>query len=160
MANKQPTKHWKLEDRMIPSHDLCIKMLKKYPELNASYDGAMILNDGEYFTEDFIHGLWINSKDVPWARGWEEHIKVFDPPCYCGSAVPKGRIYVYRGEIKWKELPHDYCSSENMDLNEKDIDEFMNLIYEARKLEKELAVKAKVKEIKEEFKKPRKKKSK
>lgn len=47
-----------------------------------------------------------------------------------------------------------------MDLNEKAIDEFMNLIYEARKLEKELAVKAKVKEIKEEFKKPRKKKSK
>lgn len=59
MANKQPTKHWKLDDDMIPSHDLCIKMLKKYPELNASYDGAMILNDGEYFTEDFIHGLWI-----------------------------------------------------------------------------------------------------
>ena len=157
---KQPTKHWKLEDRMIPSHDLCIKMLKKYPELNASYDGAMILNDGEYFTEDFIHGLWIYSKDVPWARGWQERIDVFDPPCYCGSAVPKGRIYVYRGEIKWKELPHDYCSSENMDLNEKAIDEFMNLVYEARKLEKELAVKAKVKEIKEEFKKPRKKKSK
>lgn len=160
MANKQPTKHWKLDDDIIPSHDLCIKMLKKYPELNASYDGAMILNDGEYFTEDFIHGLWINSKDVPWARGWQERIDVFDPPCYCGSAVPKGRIYVYRGEIKWKELPHDYCSSENMDLNEKAIDEFMNLVYEARKLEKELAVKAKVKEIKEEFKKPRKKKSK
>ena len=157
---KQPTKHWKLEDRMIPSHDLCIKMLKKYPELNASYDGAMILNDGEYFTEDFIHGLWIYSKDVPWARGWQERIDVFDPPCYCGSAVPKGRIYVYRGEIKWKELPHEYCSSENMDVNEKAIDEFMNLVYEARKLEKELAVKAKVKEIKEEFKKPRKKKSK
>lgn len=160
MANKQPTKHWKLDDDMIPSHDLCIKMLKKYPELNASYDGAMILNDGEYFTEDFIHGLWIESKDVPWAKGWEKHIKVFDPPCYCGSAVPKGRIYVYRGEVKWKELPHDYCSSENMDLNEKAIDEFMSLIYEARKLEKEIAVKAKVKEIKEEFKKPRKKKSK
>ena len=142
------------------THDLCIKMLKKYPELNASYDGAMILNDGEYFTEDFIHGLWIESKNVPWARGWQEHIDVFSPPSYCGSAVPKGRIYVYRGEIKWKELPHDYCSSENMDLNEKDIDEFMNLIYEARKLEKALAVKSKVKEIKEDFKttKPNKKK--
>ena len=45
-----------------------------------------------------------------------------------------------------------------MDLNEKDIDEFMSLVYEARRMEKELAVKAKVKEIKEEFKKPRKKK--
>ena len=47
-----------------------------------------------------------------------------------------------------------------MDLNEKDIDEFMNLIYEARKLEKALAVKSKVKEIKEDFKttKPNKKK--
>ena len=47
-----------------------------------------------------------------------------------------------------------------MDENEKAIDEYMNLIYEARKLEKEIAVKAKVKEIKEEFKKPIKKKSK
>ena len=44
--------------------------------------------------------------------------------------------------------------------NEKAIDEYMNLVYEARKLEKKLAVKAKVNEIKEEFKKPRKKKSK
>ena len=160
MDNKHPTKHWKLDDEYMPSHDLCIKMLKKYPELHPYYDGSLILNNGEYFTEDFIHGLWINSKDVPWARCCKERINVCHPPCYGCSAVPKGRIYVYRGEIKWKELPHDYCSSENMDVNEKAIDEFMNLVYEARKLEKELAVKAKVKEIKEEFKKPRKKKSK
>ena len=160
MAKKQPTKHWKLDEKYMSSHDLCIKMLKKYPELHPSYDGSMILNNGEYFTEDFIHSLWIESKDVPWARGWQEHIDVFSPPCFCNSAVPKGRIYVYRGEVKWKELSHDYCSSENMDENEKAIDEYMNLIYEARKLEKEIAVKAKVKEIKEEFKKPRKKKSK
>ena len=120
----------------------------------------MTFNEGEYYIEDYITGLWIESKDVPWARGWQERINVFYPPCFGGSAVPKGRIYVYRGEVKWKELPHDYCSSENMDENEKSIDEFMNLIYEARKLEKEIAVKAKVKEIKEEFKKPRKKNSK
>ena len=159
MADIKPTKHWKLEDRMMPSHDLCIKMLNKYPELHASYDGALIFNEGEYFTEDYITGLWIESKDVPWAKGWEEYIKVFDPPCFC-NAVPRGRIYVYRGEIKYKELPHPYYSSENMDENEKAIDAYMNLIYEARKMEKELAVKAKVKEIKEDFKKPRKKKSK
>lgn len=152
MANKQPTKHWKLDKEYIPSHDLCIKMLKKYPELNASYDGALILNDeGEYFTEDFIHGLWIEAKDVPWAKGWKEHIKVFDPPCFCGSAVPKGRIYVYRGEVKYKELPHPYCSSENMEVNEKAIDDFMNLVYEARKKEKELESKSKKKEIKRDF---------
>ena len=160
MADIKPTKHWKLEDRMIPSHDLCIKMLKKYPELHASYDGAIIVSNGEYFPEDFIHGLWIESKDVPWAKGWKEHIQVFDPPSYCGSAVPKGELYVYRGEVRYRALPHPYCSSENMDENEKDIDAFMNLVYEARKMEKELAVKAKVKEIKEDFKKPRKKKSK
>ena len=95
MANKQPTKHRKLEDRMIPSHDLCIKMLKKYPELNASYDGAMILNDGEYFTEDFIHGLWIESKNVPWARGWQEHIDVFSPPMYYVLSENQYRIHFF-----------------------------------------------------------------
>ena len=158
MATKQTEKHYKLDEQYIPSHDLSVKMLKKYPELHASYDGALFFNDGKYPVEDFVHGLWIESKDVPWARGWQEKIDVFNPPCFCGSAVPKGRIYVYRGEVKWKELPHEYCSSENMDLNEKDIDEFMSLVYEARRMEKELAVKAKVKEIKEEFKKPRKKK--
>lgn len=144
-------KHFKLEERYIPSHDLALKMLNKYPELHASYDGALFFNNGKYPEEDFIYGLWIESKDVPWAKGWNERINVFDPPCYCGSAVPKGRIYVYRGEIKWKDLPHEYCSSENMDLNEKDIDEFMALVYEARKIEKELAIKNKVKEIKKDF---------
>ena len=144
-------KHFKLEERYIPSHDLALKMLNKYPELHASYDGALFVNNGKYPEEDFIHGLWIESKDVPWARGWNERINVFDPPSFCGSAVPKGRIYVYRGEVKWKELPHEYCSSENMDLNEKAIDEFMALVYEARKIEKELAIKNKVKEIKKDF---------
>lgn len=144
-------KHFKLEKQYIPSHDLALKMLNKYPELHASYDGALFFNDGKYPEEDFIHGLWIESKDVPWAKGWNERINVFDPPCYCGSAVPKGRIYVYRGEVKWKELPHEYCASENMDLNEKAIDEFMALVYEARKIEKELAIKNKVKEIKKDF---------
>lgn len=144
-------KHFKLEERYIPSHDLALKMLNKYPELHASYDGALFFNNGKYPEEDFISGLWIESKDVPWARGWNERINVFDPPSFCGSAVPKGRIYVYRGEVKWKELPHEYCSSENMDLNEKAIDEFMNLVYEARKIEKELAIKNKVKEIKKDF---------
>lgn len=144
-------KHFKLEERYIPSHDLALKMLNKYPELHASYDGALFFNNGKYPEEDFIHGLWIESKDVPWAKGWNEHINVFDPPSFCGSAVPKGRIYVYRGEVKWKELPHEYCSSENMDLNEKAIDDFMNLVYEARKIEKELAIKNKVKEIKKDF---------
>ena len=144
-------KHFKLEKQYIPSHELALKMLNKYPELHASYDGALFFNDGKYPEEDFIHGLWIYSKDVPWARGWNERINVFDPPCYCGSAVPKGRIYVYRGEVKWKELPHEYCSSENMDLNEKDIDDFMALVYEAQRIEKELAIKNKVKEIKKDF---------
>lgn len=144
-------KHFKLEERYIPSHNLALKMLNKYPELHASYDGALFFNNGKYPEEDFIHGLWIESKDVPWAKGWNERINVFDPPCYCGSAVPKGRIYVYRGEVKWKDLPHEYCSSENMDLNEKDIDAFMSLVYEARKIEKELAIKNKVKEIKKDF---------
>ena len=69
---------------------------------------------------------------------------MFNPPSYCGSAVPKGRIYVYRGEVKWKELPHEYCSSENMDLNEKDIDDFITLVHEAQRIEKELAIKNKV----------------
>ena len=76
-------------------------MLKKYPELKATYDVALTFNDGEYFTEDYISGLWIETKDVPWARGWQGGcIDIFDPPCFAGSAVPKGRIYVYRGEIK------------------------------------------------------------
>lgn len=70
---------------------------------------------------------------------------------FCGSAVPKGRIYIYRGEVKYKELPHPYCSSENMDVNEKAIDEFMNLVYEARKKEKELESKSKKKEIQRDF---------
>lgn len=144
-------KHFKLEKQYIPSHDLCLKMLNKYPELHASYDGALFFNNGKYPEEDFIHGLWIYSKDVPWAKGWQERIDVFSPPSFCGSAVPKGRIYVYRGEVKWKELPHEYCSSENMDLNEKDIDDFMALVYEAQRLEKELAIKNKVKEIKKDF---------
>lgn len=144
-------KHFKLEKQYIPSHDLCIKMLQKYPELHASYDGALFFNDGKYPEEDFIHGLWIYSKDVPWAKGWQERIDVFNPPSFCGSAVPKGRIYVYRGEVKWKELPHEYCSSENMDLNEKDIDDFMALVHEAQRIEKELAIKNKVKEIKKDF---------
>lgn len=144
-------KHFKLEKQYIPSHDLCLKMLNKYPELHASYDGALFFNDGKYPEEDFIHGLWIYSKDVPWARGWQERIDVFNPPSFCGSAVPKGRIYVYRGEVKWKELPHEYCSSENMDLNEKDIDDFMALVHEAQRIEKELAIKNKVKEIKKDF---------
>ena len=143
--------HFKLEKQYIPSHDLALKMLNKYPELHASYDGALFFNDGKYPEEDFIHGLWIYSKDVPWARGWNERIDVFNPPSYCGSAVPKGRIYVYRGQVKWKELPHEYCSSENMDLNEKDIDDFMALVHEAQRLEKELAIKNKVKEIKKDF---------
>ena len=143
--------HFKLEKQYIPSHNLCLKMLNKYPELHASYDGALFFNDGKYPEEDFIHGLWIYSKDVPWARGWNERIDVFNPPSYCGSAVPKGRIYVYRGQVKWKELPHEYCSSENMDLNEKDIDDFMALVHEAQRLEKELAIKNKVKEIKKDF---------
>ena len=143
--------HFKLEKQYIPSHELCLKMLKKYPELHASYDGALFFNDGKYPEEDFIHGLWIYSKDVPWARGWQDRIDVFSPPNFCDSAVPKGRIYVYRGEVKWKELPHEYCSSENMDLNEKDIDDFMNLVYEAQRIEKELAIKNKVKEIKKDF---------
>ena len=143
--------HFKLEKQYIPSHDLCLKMLKKYPELHASYDGALFFNDGKYPEEDFIHGLWIYSKDVPWARGWQERIDVFSPPSFCGSAVPKGRIYVYRGEVKWKELPHEYCASENMDLNEKDIDDFMALVHEAQRIEKELAIKNKVKEIKKDF---------
>lgn len=151
MADKQPTKHWKLDDKYMPSHDLCIKMLKKHPELKAHYDGALIFNEGEYFTEDYITGLWIEQKDVPWAVSWQTHIKIFDPPCFAGSAVPKGRIYVYRGQLKYKELPHPYCSSENMDENEKAIDEYMNLIHEASKLKKELAIKAKIKEIKEDF---------
>ena len=90
-------KHFKLEKQYIPSHDLCLKMLNKYPELHASYDGALFFNNGQYPEEDFIHGLWIYSKDVPWAKGWQERIDVFNPPSYCGSAVPKGRIYVYRG---------------------------------------------------------------
>ena len=144
-------KHFKLEKQYIPSHDLCIKMLQKYPELHASYDGALFFNDGKYPEEDFIHGLWIYSKDVPWAKGWQERIDVFNPPSFCGSAIPKGRIYVYRGEVKWKELPHEYCSSENMDLNEKDIDDFMALVHEAQRIEKELAIKNKVKEIKKDF---------
>ncbi len=144
-------KHFKLEKQYIPSHELCLKMLNKYPELHASYDGALFFNDGQYPEEDFIHGLWIYSKDVPWARGWQERIDVFNPPSYCGSAVPKGRIYVYRGQVKWKDLPHEYCSSENMELNEKDIDEFMALVHEAQRLEKELAIKNKVKEIKKDF---------
>lgn len=143
--------HFKLEKQYIPSHDLCLKMLKKYPELHASYDGALFFNDGQYPEEDFIHGLWIYSKDVPWAKGWQERIDVFNPPSYCGSAVPKGRIYVYRGVVKWKELPHEYCSSENMDLNEKEIDDFMTLVHEAQRIEKELAIKNKVKEIKKDF---------
>ena len=153
MTKKQPTKHYKLEDRYMPSHDLCIKMLKKYPELKPSYDGALILNRGEYFIEDFIHGLWIESKDVPWGGDYNSRIHVFMPPSYCGSGVPKGRLYVYRGKVKYKELHHPYCSSEDMADNERAIDEFMNLVYEARKMEKVLAVKAKVKEIKEVFKK-------
>ena len=144
-------KHYKLEERYIPAHDLALKMLKKYPELHASYDGALFFNDGKYPEEDFVHGLWIYSKDVPWARGWQERIDVFNPPCYCGSAVPKGRIYVYRGVVKYKELPHPYCSSENMEVNEKAIDDFMNLVYEARKMEKELESKSKKKEIKRDF---------
>lgn len=144
-------KHFKLEKQYIPSHDLCLKMLNKYPELHASYDGALFFNNGQYPEEDFIHGLWIYSKDVPWAKGWQERIDVFNPPNYCGSAVPKGRIYVYRGEVKWKELPHEYCSSENMDLNEKEIDDFMALVHEAQRIEKELAIKNKVKEIKKDF---------
>lgn len=144
-------KHFKLEKQYIPSHDLCLKMLKKYPELHASYDGALFFNNGQYPEEDFIHGLWIESKDVPWAKGWQERIDVFNPPSYCGSAVPKGRIYVYRGVVKWKELPHEYCSSENMDLNEKEIDDFMTLVHEAQRIEKELAIKNKVKEIKKDF---------
>ena len=144
-------KHYKLEKEYIPSHDLALKMLKKYPELHASYDGALFFNDGKYPEEDFVHGLWIYSKDVPWAKGWQERIDVFNPPSFCGSAVPKGRIYVYRGEVKWKELPHEYCASENMDLNEKEIDEFMALVYEAQRLEKELAIKNKLKEIKKDF---------
>ena len=143
--------HFKLEKQYIPSHDLCLKMLNKYPELHASYDGALFFNDGKYPEEDFIHGLWIYSKDVPWAKGWQERIDVFNPPSFCGSAVPKGRIYVYRGVVKWKELPHEYCSSENMDLNEKEIDDFMALVHEAQRLEKELAIKNKVKEIKKDF---------
>ena len=144
-------KHYKLEERYIPSHDLCLKMLQKYPELHASYDGALFFNDGKYPEEDFIHGLWIESKDVPWASGWQDKINVFNPPSFCGSAVPKGRIYVYRGEVKWKDLPHDYCASENMDINEKEIDEFMALVHEAQRLEKELAIKNKLKEIKKDF---------
>ena len=144
-------KHYKLEERIMPAHNLCLKMLKKYPELHASYDGALFFNDGKYPEEDFVHGLWIYSKDVPWARGWQERIDVFNPPSFCGSAVPKGRIYVYRGEVKWKELPHEYCASENMDLNEKEIDDFMALVYEAQRLEKELAIKNKLKEIKKDF---------
>lgn len=154
MTKKQPTKHYKLDDRYMPSHDLCIKMLKKYPELKPSYDGALFLNRG-YFKEDFIHGLWIETKDVPWAcgSGCTERIHVFLPPSYVGGGIPKGRLYVYRGKVRYKELPHPYDSSENMADNERDIDEFMNLVYEARKMEKVLAVKAKVKEIKEVFKK-------
>lgn len=144
-------KHFKLEKRFIPSHNLALKMLNKYPELHASYDGALFFNDGKYPEEDFIHGLWIDSKDVPWARNWNERIDVFNPPSYCGSAVPKGRIYVYRGEVKWKELEHEYCSHENMDLNEKEIDDFMALVHEAQRIEKELAIKNKVKEIKKDF---------
>lgn len=38
-----------------------------------------------------------------------------------------------------------------MDLNEKDIDDFMTLVYEAQRIEKELAIKNKVKEIKTDF---------
>ena len=41
-------KHYKLEERYIPAHDLALKMLKKYPELHASYDGALFFNDGKY----------------------------------------------------------------------------------------------------------------
>jgi hypothetical protein len=144
-------KHFKLDKRYIPTHDLCLKMLKKYPELHASYDGALILNNGQYPIEDFIHGLWISSKDVPWARNWKERIDVFSPPCFCGSAVPKGRIYVYRGEVKWKALPHPYNSSDDMDLNEKDIDEFMALVHEAQKIQKIQDSKNKLKEIKKDF---------
>lgn len=143
-------KHYKLEERIMPAHNLCLKMLKKYPELHASYDGALFFNDGKYPEEDFIHGLWIDSKDVPWARNWDSKIDVYSPSCFCGSAVPLGRIYTYGGKVKFK-ANHPYCSSDDMELEEQNIDKFMSLVYEAQRIQKELDSKNKLKEINKDF---------
>lgn len=143
-------KHYKLEEQYIPAHNLCLKMLKKYPELHPSYDGQILLNNGKYPEEDFIHGLWIDNKIVPWASEWSNRINVYGPSCFCGSAVPIGKIYVYGEQVKFKEN-HPYCSSDDMELEEQNIDKFMALVHEAQRLQKNIDSKNKLKEIKKDF---------
>lgn len=153
------TKKYVIDEEYIPAHELSLKMLKKYPILKPYYDGGLIfldscLKDQGWTAEDFIVGLRIETKDVPWLEHWNSNdsLQVYQASCVCGSAVPKGELYVYRNEVKLKELPHPYCSSDDMVQEEKNIDEFMELIEKAKLLKKQAQTKLKIKEIKKDFK--------
>lgn len=120
------TKKYVIDEEYISAHELSLKMLKKYPILKPYYDGGLIflvsvLKDQGWTTEDFIVGLRIDAKDVPWLEhsSISDSLQVYHASCVCGSAVPKGELYVYRNEVKYKELPHPYCSSDDMVQEEK-----------------------------------------
>lgn len=150
------SKKYVIDDRYIPAHELSLKMLKKYPSLKAYYDGGVILldsigKDRGWTPEDFIIGLWIESKDVPWNVG-ENGLKVYEASCVFGSAVPCGEVYLWHNQVRFKPSNERIReSSDNIELEEKRIDEFMALIEKGKHLQKQALSKIKVKELKKDF---------
>ena len=150
------SKKYVIEDRYIPAHELSLKMRKKYPVLKAYYDGGVILldsigKDKGWTPEDFIIGLWMEAKDVPWDVG-DKGLKVYEASCVFGSAVPRGEVYLWHNQVRFKPSnENERESSDNMELEEKRIDEFMALIEKGKHLKKQAMSKIKVKELNKDF---------